>query len=234
MSFVRYIFDLIFPSVCFCCKEDLQPGRDHPLCSLCEKKLRFIEFPYCIRCGRSLDGGNICYQCKSRKYAFEFSRSVFIYNEPIASIIKAYKYDRKEYLSEWLAKALAERFSYYKEFDGVEVISYVPSSKKSIKKRGFDHIKLIAEIFSKLTGLTLIEDAVESKKEINQVELSAKMRQKNVEGKFSVKKGSFYKRRVLLIDDVSTTLSTLNEIAKVIKEDGALGVYCYTVARELI
>lgn len=233
MRFLKYIFDLIFPSICFCCKEDLEPLRRHPLCSLCEKKLRFISFPYCILCGKDLEGGgNICYSCKNRKYNFDFSRSVFEYNDAIASIIKAYKYDKKDYLSEWLGRVMSERFGYYKEFNNIDLVTYIPSTKKKIKERGFDHARLIAEAFSKNTGIIMIGDVIESIKDISQVELSAEMRRKNVEGKFKLKKTAFKGKRVLLIDDVSTTLSTLNEVSKIIRCDGALSVFCYTVARE--
>lgn len=231
----NYIFDLVFPAVCFCCKRDIEPLTKEPLCKECIDKLCFIEKPYCLKCGRSLKFmGDLCYNCKTRKYEFDFSRSVFVYNEQISSLIKAYKYSSKDYLAGWFVDKMVERFNLYSEFSCFDSVTYLPTSKRNIKRRGFDHAKLIAELFSKKIGKEFLSDAVENNKLIDQVELNAKMRTENIKGKFSLKKNIFSKRRVIVIDDVATTMSSLNEISKLLKEGGALSVCCFTVAREQI
>lgn len=230
-----YIFDLLFPSVCFCCKKDIEPLSKEPLCFECIRKLEFIEKPYCLKCGKSLRFvEKICHECKHKKYYFNFSRSVFVYNDAISSLIKAYKYSSKYYLSQWFVKKMIDRFNIYGEFSKFDSVTYLPTSKTNVNKRGFDHSKLVAEIFSKTMKKEFLEDAIDNNKIIDQVELNAKMRVENIKGKFLIKKNVFSGRNVIVIDDVATTMSSLNEISRVIKESGAKSVSCFTIAREHI
>ncbi len=233
MSFLKQLINIFFPKVCVSCKCDIETEREHPLCLRCEKELWLIEFPYCKLCGAYLKGGGErCYYCRDRSFSFDFSRSVFIYNQAISSVIKAYKYSLKDYLAQWLGSMMAERYYYYKEFKEYDSVCYVPATKEKLRERGFDHSKLIAQVFSNLTGLLLIKDAICSKKSIGQVELSAQDRVVNIKGKFSVIIDVFKGKKVIVIDDVATTMSTLNEISMVIKKAGAKKVCCFTIARE--
>ncbi|MCX7905656.1 MAG: ComF family protein [Elusimicrobiales bacterium] len=233
MFFLKYIKDIIFPSVCYCCRDDIEPLRVHPLCRECEKKFHFIEKPYCFKCGIGIKYGDTCYLCRKRKFNFDFSRSVFMYEEAISSLIKAYKYDGKDYLSKWFANVMIERLDYYLEFKDFDSITYVPISNKKIKERGFDQSKLIAEIISKNKNFLFIKDSILNTKNLSQVELSGRLRIENVRGKFIVKDFSIFKdRKVIIIDDVATTMSTLNEVSKIIKEAGAVAVSCFTIARQ--
>lgn len=236
MSFKKaasYVFDLLFPAVCFCCKKDIEPLSKEPLCFDCIRKLEFIDKPYCLKCSKSLKfNNNLCYECREKRYYFDFSRSVFVYNEAISSLIKAYKYSSKEYLSDWFVDKMLERFRFYSEFYDFDCVTYLPTSKVNIKERGFDHSKLIAELFSKKTRREFISDVIENRKMIDQVNLNARMREENVRGKFLLKKDIFSKRKVIIIDDVATTMSSLNELSKVLKESGAISVSCFTIARE--
>ncbi|MGC8866617.1 MAG: ComF family protein [Elusimicrobiales bacterium] len=233
MSFLKHFVNILFPKICLSCRCDLEAERDHPLCLRCERELIMIEFPYCRLCGAYLKGGGeLCYSCKGKRFNFDFSRSVFIYNLQISSVIKACKYSSKDYLALWMGKIMAERFSYYKEFLEYESVTYVPVSLAKLRERGFNHSELIASVFSNLLGLSFIKDAIWSSKTISQLELSAQERRNNVNGKFKVIRDVFKNKSVIVVDDVATTMSTLDEISRVIKEAQAKRVCCFTVARE--
>lgn len=230
------ILHIIFPPVCLSCERDIKQGEKDILCSKCLLNLKYIKPPYCRICGISIDGGEICYKCKKRerKFNFKFSRSVFMYNREISSVIIAYKYQKKEWLWRWLGDKMIEAFNNYPEFKNYRSIVYTPISKKKFLSRGFNQTEIIAKYISQKFGLELIEDAVVKIKDTeSQVNLDATKRNENVKGSFVVKKtDSIKNKNIIIIDDVATTMSTLNEIAGVLKEAGALNISCYTIARE--
>lgn len=232
---INNILYFFFPSVCYACRKDLGVEEKGPLCSKCEDSLVEINYPYCVKCGVNLKGGGkLCDICKDKKYYFDFSRSVFMYDDVIGSVIKAYKYSFKEYLSDYLALKMIRKFKSYLEFSDYNAITYVPSSADKIRKRGYDHMHIIAEKVSKETGLFFIEKAIYTRKKFSQVELDSKSRMQNIKGSFFVVKDVFKDKNIIVLDDVATTLSTLNEVSLVIKNAGAKKVCCYTIAREYI
>lgn len=230
------LLHFLFPPVCFSCEMDIPQGQKDILCAKCLSNLIYINPLYCKICGIKIDGGDVCYHCRKRdkKYKFEFSRSVFMYNKEISSIIIAYKYGKKDWLSKWISRKMIDKFKDYEEFKEYNFITYVPISKKKLKKRGFNQSELIARDISNETGLGLIKDAVIKIKEgKSQVDLKAKEREENVKDSFKVIKPEIIKdKNIIIIDDVSTTMSTLNELAGVLKESGAQKIACYTAARE--
>jgi len=229
------LINFFFPRVCFSCGNDVEFDFINPLCRECYKKLDFIENFYCRICGRKIDNGDICFLCLIEKRPnFSFLRSVFMYNDQIASLIIAYKYHNHKYLYKWFSKKLYERFLNYPEFREYDSITYIPLSKRKLKKRGFNQTQLIAKDFSNKTGLFFLENISQKIKETrNQVELSKEERKENLKDAFIiVDEKKIYDKKIIVIDDVSTTMSTLNEFSKVLIEKGAKKVSCFTIARE--
>ncbi len=157
-----------------------------------------------------------------------------MYNKEISSIIIAYKYGKYDWLYKWISRKMIDKLKDYDEFKDYNFITYVPISKKKLKKRGFNQSELIARDISNETGLSLIKDAVIKIKEgKSQVDLNAKEREENVKDSFNVIKPELiHGKNIIIIDDVATTMSTLNELAGVLKEAGAKKIACYTLARE--
>lgn len=157
-----------------------------------------------------------------------------MYNKEISSIIIAYKYGKCDWLYKWISRKMIDKLKDYDEFKDYNFITYVPISKKKLKKRGFNQSELIARDISNETGLSLIKDAVIKIKEgKSQVDLNAKEREENVKNSFKVIKPDVIEGKdIIIIDDVATTMSTLNELAGVLKEAGAKKIACYTLARE--
>ena len=230
------ILNILFPKVCFSCQRDIPAEEKDILCLECVKKLVYINKPYCEICGIKIDGGSLCYNCKrrSKKFNFEFSRSVFMYGDEISSLIIAWKYRRIDWLTDWFSAKIIEGLKDHREFDSYDYITYIPLHYKKLRKRGFNQTELLAAQISKKSGLKLIKDSVEkiidSK---SQTKLSANEREENIRGVFKVIKPDEIKfKKIILIDDVATTMSTLNEMAGVLLKSGAEKVSCFTIARE--
>lgn len=114
------------------------------------------------------------------------------------------------------------------------IIIPVPLNKKRLLERGFNQSELIAKIFAGHFNYPLMTDTVVKYRHTrHQVGLSKKERLTNVKGAFKVENSDLIKNQIIiLIDDVVTTGSTLEEIARVLKEAGAKEVWGLTVAKD--
>ncbi len=109
----------------------------------------------------------------------------------------------------------------------------IPLSKKKLKWRGFNQSEEIAKELANFFKIPLISNCLVKKKETeDQVNLGEKERKENVKGAFLVlEREKIFKKKILLVDDVFTTGSTMEEAARVLKEAGAKIVIGIVVAR---
>jgi ComF family protein len=125
-------------------------------------------------------------------------------------------------------------FLRYREFFEYDSITYIPLSKGKMRKRGYNQTELIAKEVSMILKLSFLKDvAIKIKETKNQVELSKDERMVNLKDAFMViDKERVRGRSIVVVDDVATTMSTLNEFSKTLKESGAKKISCFTIARE--
>jgi len=152
----------------------------------------------------------------------------------IRAVIHACKYNGYKKLSRWLGEFMAERIGKYPELGGYGLVVPVPVSVKKAAERGFNQSELIAEALAAGTGKKFCRDGLlKSRETRSQAGLNREEREKNLADSFSCPEPSKIKgEKIILVDDVATTLSTLNEAAGVLTKAGALEVACYTLARE--
>lgn len=233
----KHILDFIFPPKCELCGEIDTKSSYAYLCSKCFSEYKEIRGPVCTVCGVPFVSeeatSHVCANCLKERPRFDSSYSAGIYGGRLEDTIKAYKYGRKRFLFKPLSDFAIERFK-ENQIAQFDLLIPVPSSMKKLKARGFDHIYLIANELSMLTGKPLIwTNLMKTTDTAPQVELTMKERKTNIEGSFSLKEPDQIKGKdILLIDDVYTNGSTLNECARVLKKSGkARSVFCYTIAR---
>lgn len=143
-------------------------------------------------------------------------------------VIKAYKYRFVRELSEPLANLLVSFLE--NRFPKADLVSFVPLTKQKLNTRGFNQAQVLAELLRGKYSLE-VRSVLEKKREtINQADLKPKERRKNLRGIFRCRE-DLPGKRVLLVDDVSTTGTTLNECSKVLKKAGAARVYGVVLAR---
>lgn len=160
------------------------------------------------------------------------SRAAVCYDEYSKPLILDFKFhDRTEnapFLARWLLLGGKDIFE-----TGVDVIIPIPLHYTRMIKRRYNQSALLAKELNKLCGIPVdLAGVVRHRKTKPQVEFSGHERIKNVKGAFRVKHpDKLCGKRVLLIDDVMTTGSTLKECALAILEAGAASVDTLTVAR---
>jgi ComF family protein len=167
---------------------------------------------------------------------FTSARAAFVFDGTVRELIHRLKYGKKVHISRPLALQAAHNLAPFIMDSGAELIIPVPLHRKRLRQRGFNQAVLIAGVFAKAWHLPLSRNNLcRIRWTEPQIHLSFNDRAHNVRGAFAVNNPSQIKgRRLVLVDDVYTTGSTVAECAKVLKKAGAGEVYVATIARAVI
>jgi ComF family protein len=228
--------DLLFPPLCLGCERRLESSRPPLFCPDCLAELVFIRSPCCHCCGIPFAAGvdHWCGDCLARHYAFDFARSLFLYEPPLSLLIRSLKFGGHLTGLSTLG-ALTARSGLLGLFGEPDLILPVPLHRIRLRERGFNQALLIARgCFPQWknrieTGLLLRRRST-----IPQSLLTGKERRGNLKNVFSLASGSNVAgKQVLLVDDVFTTGSTVNECSRALRLAGAGRIEVFTLARSL-
>ncbi|MHB8104331.1 MAG: ComF family protein [Dehalococcoidales bacterium] len=224
----RVALDLFFPPWCIGC------GREGKyICDACRRNLPMISPPICNVCGRPLTIDNTCPGCIDEPVVIDGIRSPFLFDGVIRNAVHEFKYRNLKDIALTLAGFLDD---FLKENPlPVDVLVPVPIHKKRQRDRGYNQSALIAHELGRMNGMLVIEDClVKTVNTSPQVRTSsASERLKNLAAAFACIDNQLAGKRVLLIDDVSTSGATLNTCAGVLKAARAASVWGLTVALEI-
>lgn len=220
---VRFFLALLFPERCPLCGEE-PPMDDSPdmFCKTCLDSMQFIHGKPCPVCGGDINGiFEICPDCLAEpKRKWNHAYAVFRYNEGAAVAVRKFKYGNKVALARPFGKFMA---SVIPEAEQYSEIVPVPLHWIRFIQRGYNQSVLLGEELSRHTGIPLRRRLKRIRNTKHQAFLEKEARKKNIKGAFSVRKPDQIKgKRVLLIDDVMTTGSTLAECAEILTDAGAI------------
>lgn len=226
------ILDFFYPKFCYLCKKEKTY-----LCPECFLKIEIAKSSFCPYCGKRSFDGKICQNHK--KFLNGFVSATFYENDLVKKLIDDFKYNFVKELSKNLSLLI---FRFLKENQEVEffknpydfVLVPVPLHKRKLRWRGFNQSEEIAKELSPLIKIPFKKDLLLRKKYTkSQMLLDKKKREENVKNAFLVnknKKEILQQKKIILVDDVATTLFTLEEAAKTLKESGAKEVWGLVVA----
>lgn len=222
------ILEMIFPQTikCFMCGAELS---DHGVCDNCYGKLPWIKGNICERCGGTVFGdGHVCNECAGEKFYFHRNFSIFNYIDDMQLKILSFK-NGKKYLGYYFSEIIRE---YLKKLNiNFDYIIPMPIHENRLKERSFNQSEILV---SNLKDENVVEyDVLKRIKDTpHQTGLNKSNRKTNLEDAFKVvNKDKVKDKIILLIDDIYTTGSTLNECAKTLIKSGAKGVYGLCLAR---
>jgi ComF family protein len=229
---IKDFFNLIKRSIfherwtCNVCQKEIFSGY---FCDDCAKEMVKIGDNKCNHCGRQTPYPvNYCDSCSDKNLSVDVARSVYEYSYPISVVIQNFKYQNARYHAKFFAEKLYE--IYKVEKFSVDAVTFVPMSETKLAKRGYNQSKLLADEFSRLSGIETLECVEKVKETESQANLSFSERVKNLKGAFKSDKRLVKDKSVLLIDDVLTTGSTAECVANSLKKAGAKSVLLLTVA----
>lgn len=235
-SCFRAFKDLLFPPLCLGCERLLASSRLPLFCPDCLAALSFIQSPCCPCCGVPFPAGvdHLCGDCLARHYIFDFARSLLHYQPPLSTIIRSLKFGGRLTSISTLG-ALTALSDIKGLFSQPDFILPVPLHLNRLRERGFNQALVIArgcfpEWKNRIeTGLLL-----RCRSTIPQTLLAGKERRGNLKKAFGLASTAKVEgKRVLLVDDVFTTGSTVNECSRALRYAGAARIEIFTLARSL-
>lgn len=222
------IINLLYPHRCPVCFEIVtkEDGLAH---MKCRKLLKYIHDPTCLKCGKPIENAmkEYCADCARRQYTYNYGKALWVYNQASSQSIFAYKYkSRKEYARFYSEELLKVHGQWIRSIKPDAIIP-VPLNRRKLKLRGFNQAELIGENIGMVLNIPLESGLlIRSRLTAPQKELTPRERLKNLEKAFSInKKNTKSYNRVLLIDDIYTTGSTIEACAKVLSANGIKEIY---------
>ena len=221
--FIRHLL----PHICILCRGKAGNQR---LCLACNGDLPHYLVPHCPQCAIPTPDGQVCGACLKHPPAHTRTLAAFSYAFPVDQLVQALKYQNRLAIAPVLGDALAQ---IVKERSPPDLLIPMPLHSARLKQRGFNHATEIAREASLCLKVPLDLNICERVRDTPpQVALAYDQRRRNVRDAFACH-GDVSGKRIALIDDVMTTGTSLDELAKTLKKAGALEVEAWVVARTL-
>lgn len=231
---MRSIIEYLYPPRCPVC-DDVRPPGD-PVCHpACRKKLIFVGTNACVQCGKPVpdESREYCYDCSAKKRSFEGGVSTFVYEDAIRESMMKFKYHGREEYGSWYAEELWHANEEKLRAFAPELIVPVPVHPRRYRQRGYNQAAVLAEELGKRMGVSVDSGYLRRTRHTKaQKQLNDQERIRNLMQAFEVRRGEQKRttpKRVVLVDDIYTTGSTLEACTRVLKKAGVQQVMVATV-----
>lgn len=233
------MLSLFFPEVCPICGRPIGKGEDpsRKACSLCLSGLKRITGPVCLRCGRPVSSPTdaYCGQCKKTGFdshaSFEQGICLFPYAEVKEGLMELKYKNRREYAEFFGREGSLAAGDLIRNVWKADALLPVPVHRIRGLLRGYNQAALIARVLGRELDLPVEEHLlVRTRQTTAQKKLDPLERLRNLQGAFAVNGDPSGLRRVVLVDDVFTTGSTVESCARVLRKVGVQQVFFLAVA----
>lgn len=222
---------LLYPPRCPICDEAVALWEEG-ICRECLKKVKYVLPPFCCKCGKHLEAADeeLCADCRDRKYLYTAGRALYEYKS-IAKSLYRFKYGgRQEY-----AKVYGEEISFYlgeffKEIHPDALIP-VPMYPGKERRRGYNQSLLLAKAIGECTKIPVYQGIIRRIRDTKPLKLlNPEERLNNLKKAFILNENGVKLKVVVIIDDIYTTGSTVDEMTRVFLDAGVQKVYFVTLA----
>jgi ComF family protein len=238
IGWCRQILRFVLPVECIACGHSLSADPVPFFCTACWHTIRPLQQPACARCDQpfvspaatTYTPNHHCQQCQERPPDFQRAWTLFPYLSPLREAICSFKYQGKHTLAPPLARLM---ISALPSGIDVDIIIPVPLHPARLRAREFNQSLLLADQLSHhLVRPVWATHLVRIAATDPQTTLTRQARLQNLRNAFEVRKPiDLAEKRILLVDDVFTTGTTLNECAKILRKAGSGPVFALTLAR---
>lgn len=220
--------DWVYPPYCGGC------GRfGDRWCENCQASLKALPSEICPTCGNPHPGGALCQRCVDDPPLYLQLRSAVVFTGAVRNAIHRLKYSRDLGLGDSLSSELimlTDKLNW-----PIDCVTSVPLSNAHLMERGYNQSNLLAKPLALATKTPFLPHAIKRTRETrSQVGLSAKERDINVRDAFWANTNLVKNKTVVVVDDVTTTGSTIRACAIALHAAGALAVYGLTLARAVL
>ncbi|MFC2106462.1 ComF family protein [Candidatus Bipolaricaulota bacterium] len=219
----------LFPPRCALCLGEL-PTLEI-VCSDCASSLPPFEGPRCQRCCGPVDDPSIdlCLRCGTQLLAVDRVSSLGPYHGDWGRLVRSFKFERELAIGRWLGERMAAALLVRSAVRDFSAITFVPMTRRDRRVRGFNQAEVLARVIAKQLNLPLVRMLAKTRDTPPQGGLSAVERRTNLQDVFRLL--PCRQEHVLLVDDIYTTGSTVEECGRTLKRGGAQSVVAMAVAR---
>ena len=226
-----------YPNLCQICGSQRATATQGYVCADCSNKVRFIQPPFCHRCGLPFEGdihgAFECQNCKELELEFDAARAAVVANGVVREILHRYKYRGELWFEPFLAQLLLTAAQPDLAAARPDFMIPVPLHAVKRREREFNQAERLAARLSEATDIPVRLDLIERHEPTRtQTLLTREERRKNVNHAFRARPATPIKgARCVMIDDVLTTGATTSACARILRSQGAKAVQVWTVAR---
>lgn len=179
-----------------------------------------------------MDGeAECCENCTGRNVYYRRGLTLFLYNDPVRKSIYRFKYAGRREYSKFYGEEICRHL-------GREIVQFhaqalipVPLHKKRLRKRGFNQAELIADEVGRRLGIPVRPEIVIRQRNTEALKkMTRAERENNLKRAFKMRENDVKLDTVIVVDDILTTGSTINEISKILREKGIKNVYFIALA----
>jgi ComF family protein len=222
----RALLDVIFPPRCPFCDCVLYPG--HLVCEKCRAKVKPLKEPVCARCGKPLYSERIeyCGDCAKKHHIYRQGKAVYAYEGSVKNSMYRFKYNnRREYADCYAIDAAANWGAWIARLR-VDAIVPIPMYGPKKRRRGYNQAEVFARALGREVNVPVDAHLVRRVKNTRPMkELSEHARHENLKNAFQSDTIIVEYNRVLLVDDIYTTGSTMDAVADVLTAAGVQQIY---------
>ncbi len=230
-EFCGMLLDIVYPRRCPVCDKAVKPFGNL-ICEECKDKIKYIKAPFCHKCGKELRDSRavLCHDCQNREHVYDRGMALFAYKSVSDSIYRFKYRGRQEYAAyygERIAAMLGSRILALKP----DALIPVPIHESKRKARGYNQAELIAMEVGKLLNIPVEAEYIKRVRNTTPMkELSAQERQNNLKKAFKICRNDVKLNTAILVDDIYTTGSTIDAMAKELRLAGVKHIYFIALA----
>ncbi|MBQ1194321.1 MAG: ComF family protein [Lachnospiraceae bacterium] len=226
MNFFKTFLDIVYPKVCPFC-DGVIPMKQH-ICVKCASKVDFVKEPRCKKCGKPVikEEQEYCEDCGDNRHLYNCGIASFVYSDVVKKSIYRFKYHNRRDYAVAYGNMIGNHFK--REIDrwGAEALIPVPIHRKKLHSRGYNQAKLLSDELSKILNIPVDNQLLIRCNDTKpQKELSVCERRRNLENAFKITENVVKYRKIILVDDIYTTGSTIDACARVLLECGVKEIY---------
>ncbi|WP_143076531.1 ComF family protein [Peptostreptococcus sp. D1] len=249
---VDYILNIILPENlnCFLCDLPISKNNSYSICKGCFCKLSYIG-DGCRICGKPIKSDNSeylsgfsddreydeiqqgCDFCRKKSFLFDKNISILEYNEASSKIVFKYKYGKKTFLARVISDMMCDILDkkHSDVLTNADFVTFVPLSKVRMKERGFNQSEKLAKYICERYSLEAVELIKRVKNTKKLYGLNSSDRKKVLRSAFEINpeyRNRLNGKKVIIIDDIFTSGSTINEISKILRLNGVFEIVSIT------